>query len=590
MPTTQELFFAPERPRRGPPYLTAHSPAKSRYQRPAAYLQNPDAIVIGSGIGGLSMASILAQKKGWKVLVLEANSVPGGCTHCHELDGYEFNSGIDSIGDMDPRVGRGLFRQTIDYVTGGRLEWARMPDLHEVCGFGDDRYDWFSSPEKNIEWVRKHFPNEGRIGDYYKLEDSVQWWAWSWALTKLIPDWVPVWVREAFYKVFGGPWRKLMAENVTDVFMKRLGFSQRLAAVFSYMYGNHGRSPGKAPFAFHSANLYHYRDGAYYPVGGPGQIAECIIPIVEAAGGQVAVSSRVKQILVDGNTAIGVELTTGERLHAPVVISDASAHTTLIELLPPEVSERHGYPTHFRDIGPSPSHLYLFLGYDEHLELPPQIFWHMPEYAGVDRYDLETADELYKDTQQFEGMGGYLLAPSARDPVYAQRYPGKSTVIVLAEAIPGWVERARTDAAWLEQFKATITPQLLRIVHRYMPQLKDKKPAFVKAGVPMGCSVGAWHGCSLGLEPSGDRFVKHTHWLRPKTKVKNLWLTGQDSFSAGFCGSMVSARLTYAAMTGNWLFMLVPFLSTKRSAESELVRRAFERFEQEPAGALPAPG
>jgi phytoene dehydrogenase-like protein len=50
--------------------------------------------------------------------------------------------------------------------------------------------------------------------------------------------------------------------------------------------------------------------------------------------------------------------------------------------------------------------------------------------------------------------------------------------------------------------------------------------------------------------------VRHTHWLRPKTKIKNLYLTGQDSFSAGFCGSMLSSRLCYSALTGDWWFML----------------------------------
>ncbi len=74
----------------------------------------------------------------------------------------------------------------------------------------------------------------------------------------------------------------------------------------------------------------------------------------------------------------------------------------------------------------------------------------------------------------------------------------------------------------------------------------------------MGCNPRAWHGCSLGLEPSADRFIKHTHWLRPETPIRNLFLTGQDSFSAGFAGSMFSARLTYSAITGDWFFTAKP--------------------------------
>ena len=553
MKTDAELFFTPGKPHSGPPLLTAAAPAKSKYKAPTKLLASPDAIVIGSGIGGMGMASILAQKKGMKVLLLEAAPVPGGCTHVHEIDGFEFASGIDSIGDMDPRVGRGMFRPAIDFITGGKLEWAKMPDVHEICTFGDDVYEWFSSPEKNIEWIERRFPGEGDVRGYYALEEKIERWAASWAITKLAPSWVPEGVRDAAYV---GAWRTYMGRSVLDVLRKELGFSERLAAIFCYMYGNHGRTPDVAPFAFHAVNLFHYRNGAYFPVGGPGQIAECIIPIVEGAGGQLAVSSPVKRILVENDRAIGVELENGEKVFSKLVISAASAPTTFLDLLDREVAARHGYVEKFDHIGPSPSHVYLLLGYDESVDLTKQIVWEMPTYEGVDRYDLSKADHIYKGEARFKNMGGYLLSPSARDPLHGQRYPGTSTVVVLAEGIPAWVARAKTDAAFRDEVREGLTENLTRIAHRHMPALVGKTPKLVRAGIPMGCNPRAWHGSSLGLEPSGARFVEHTHWLRPKTSIAGLWLTGQDSFSAGFCGSMLSSHVTYAAMTGNWFSLL----------------------------------
>ncbi len=555
MLTDRDVFYTPGWTNAGPPFLTAQNPAKKKYKPPTKLLENPDAIVIGSGIGGLGMASILAQKKGMRVLVLEANIVPGGCTHVHEIDGFEFASGLDSVGDMDPRVGRGLYRPAMDYITGGKLQWARMPDVHEICTFGDEVYEWFSSPEKNIEWVERAFPGEGNVRGYYALEDKIERSAWSWAVTKLLPGWVPEGLRELFYKLSGGAWRKYMGRPVTQVFREELGFSERLAAIFSYMYGNHGRAPDKAPFAFHAVNLHHYLDGAYYPVGGPGQIAECIVPIIEGAGGQVATSSPVKRILVTDNKVQGVELENGERVFCKLVVSDASAHTTYMELIDRELAVQHGYAPKFEQVGPSPSHVYLLLGYDEAIDLPQKIVWEMPTYKGISKYDLSSADEAYKGQMRLEGMGGYLLSPSARDPVHAQRYPNTSTVVVLAEGIPGWVERARKDPGFAAEFGASIGDNLMPIVHRHMPQLKGKTPKLKRSGIPMGCNPRAWHGSSLGLEPSAARFVEHTHWLRHRTKIDGLWLTGQDPFSAGICGAMISARLCYAAMTGNWLFM-----------------------------------
>jgi all-trans-retinol 13,14-reductase len=553
MQTDTDLFFTPGKEYDGPPLLTAKMPAKAKYNAPTRLISNPDAIVIGSGIGGMSMASLLAQKKHMRVLLLEASPVPGGCTHVHEIDGFEFASGLDSVGDMDPRVGRGMFRPGFDLMTGGKLQWAKMPDVHEICTFGEDVYEWHSSHEKNIEWVERLFPGEGDVRAYYKLEEKIEASATSWALTKLAPEWTPVSVRDAAYV---GAWRKYMGRSVLEVLRQELGFSERLASIFCYMYGNHGRIPDIAPFSFHACNLFHYRYGAYYPVGGPGQIAECIVPIIEAAGGQLAVSSPVKRILVENNRALGVELENGEKVFSKLVISAASAYTTFMELLDRETSAKHGYVEKLNEIGPSPSHVYLMLGYDEAIDLPKCIVWEMPTYEGVSRYALAKADELYKGKCQLKGMGGYLLSPSARDPLHAERYPNTSTVVVLAEGIPAWVERAKNDSVFREEFAAGVGENLMRIVDRHMPQLRGKTPKLRLSGIPMGCNPRAWHGCSLGLEPSADRFVKHTHWLRPRTRIDGLWLTGQDSFSPGISGSMLSAKVTYAAMTGNWLSML----------------------------------
>jgi all-trans-retinol 13,14-reductase len=552
------LFFEPGTTHEGPPLNTFESPAKSRYQRPKDYIDHPDAIVIGSGIGGMGIASLLAQKRGMRVLLLEANVVPGGCTHCHEIDGFEFPTGLDSVGDMDPRIGRGVYRPAIDLITGGALAWAKMPDAHEVACFGDDVFQWFSSPEKNIEWAERLFPGEGNVRDYYSLEEKVEWWATFWAATKLWPEAIPVAVRESVYRATGGKWRTYMQRSVNEVFRGELGFSERLAAVFSYMYGNHGRTPDHAPFAFHAVNLFHYRWGAYSPVGGSGQIAECIVPIIERAGGQVAVSSPVARILVEKDRAVGVRLEDGAEIRSKLVISDASAHTTFVDLLDPELSEKHGYRQRFDEIGPSPSHVYLLLGYDEAVDVTQQVIWHMPSYEGVSKWDLSKADDLYKKQMKLDGMGGYVLSPSARDPLHAQRYPDKTTVVALAEGIPAWVDRAKRDPAFVEDFRRSATENLLKIVHRHMPELKGKTPKVLRAGIPMGCNPRAWAGCSLGLEPSGDRFVRHTHWLRPRTSIDGLWLTGQDSFSAGFAGSMMSSFISYSAITGDWFASLKP--------------------------------
>ncbi|GMU61928.1 MAG: hypothetical protein AMXMBFR34_36910 [Myxococcaceae bacterium] len=554
--STPSHFFQRGQGYSGPPLLTAQSPASKRYHKPTNYLDKPDAIVIGSGIGGLGVASLLAQKRGMKVLLLEASHVPGGCTHCLEVDGFEFNSGIDSVGDMDPRVGRGLNRATVDLVTKGQFQWARMPDMHEVVTFGDERYEWFSSPEKNIEWVERLFPGEGDVRRYYQLESKVERGSTGWGISKVLPTWVPEAVREQAFKLLGGGWREYMGKAAWDVFKEELGFSDKLAAVFSYMYGNHGKTPREVPFGVHAITMHHYRHGAFYPVGGPAQVSECVVPIIHEAGGQVAVRSGVAKILVEGGKAAGVKLESGEEIRCPLVISDASAYTTFYELLDKDAAKASGYLDVLGQVKPSPAHMHLMMGFDEVLDLPEYIIWAMPDPKDVPKYDIDGADALYKSQQRFDAAGAYILSPSQRDPVYQQRHPGKSTLIVLAEAPAEWVERARADKAFWHELEGRAVEGLTKVAERQVPAIRGKTPKVKTLRLPAGCNPRAWGGCSYGIEGSGPRFVQHSHRLRHQTKIPGLYLTGQDVFAPGFAGSVVSARVCYTAITGDLLFML----------------------------------
>ncbi len=537
-----------------PDFVTQSQPLKSLYRKPDGYLEDPDVIVIGSGLGGLSFASTMAQKRESKVLVLEAGPVPGGCTSVFEDGGFEFNKGLHSVSEMDAALTPySPYAYAIEYITAGRLKWAQMPDVHEVTAMkGGWTHDWHSSPEANIAALTKRYPEHAKgIAGYYELEKKIAMRGAGWAMTKLLPDWVPEWTRELAFSTVGAPWKKYMKYSATEVLTKHLGLPNELATLFSYMYGNYGRTPEFAPFTLHAAVMFHYRHGAQYPIGGPAQIANTIIPIIEAAGGQVAVSSPVKEIIVENNRAVGVRLEDGTKIRSKLIVSGASAYETFMRLLPREVASTHGYPKLFEQVGMSPAHVYLFAGYDQHLELPKHIVWQLPDLDGVEGHDIAGADVQWKKHMNLKGGMSYVISPSARDPMWNQRYPDKSTIIVLAEAGPGWVERAKHDEGFRHELEAKLHSGFFELAHRHFPALRGKTPSYVKVGTPVGCNVNARDGASYGLEASGDRFVRFTHALRPKTKVEGLYLTGQDAASPGIAGAMFSARFTYAAITGD---------------------------------------
>ena len=106
----------------------------NRY-RPKRLAPDYDAIVIGSGMGGLTTAALLSDL-GRKVCVLEQHYTAGGFTHSYERNGYEWDVGVHYIGDMgsDRTMGRRLF----EHITNGQLEWAAMDDHFDRVFLGDE--------------------------------------------------------------------------------------------------------------------------------------------------------------------------------------------------------------------------------------------------------------------------------------------------------------------------------------------------------------------------------------------------------------------------------------------------------------------
>ena len=94
-----------------------------------------DAIVIGSGIGGLSAAVLLAVHGGKRVLVLERHYEAGGFTHTFHRSGFEWDVGVHYIGQMAEEE---TVRRTFDHVTAGQVEWQPLPDVYDrvIVGTG----------------------------------------------------------------------------------------------------------------------------------------------------------------------------------------------------------------------------------------------------------------------------------------------------------------------------------------------------------------------------------------------------------------------------------------------------------------------
>ena len=123
-----------------------------------------DAVVIGSGIGGMTAAAMLS-KLGRRTLVLEQHYVPGGFTHTFRRKKYEWDVGVHAVGEMTERSMPGrLFAA----LTDERLKWASLGSVYDSFHMPDGfRIDFPDNPRQFRENLLEAFPAETEAVDGY---------------------------------------------------------------------------------------------------------------------------------------------------------------------------------------------------------------------------------------------------------------------------------------------------------------------------------------------------------------------------------------------------------------------------------------
>jgi all-trans-retinol 13,14-reductase len=266
-----------------------------------------DVIVVGSGLGGLTTAALLA-KAGEKVLVLERHYTAGGFTHSFRRRGFEWDVGVHYVGEVH-KPGSHL-RRVFDAITDGQLQWARMDDNYDRIIVNDARYDFVAGAGAFRDSLLSSFPRAGaEIDDYLHHIRAASRSLPAHFGPRYLPGPLRPLVGGVASRAAGGYFsrttRSVMSDIVTD---------PRLAGVLTGQWGDYGLPPGRSSFGMHAIVAQHYLGGASFPVGGASQIARTIVPTIERAGGSVVVNAEVEQIIVVKDHAVGVRLSNGHEI------------------------------------------------------------------------------------------------------------------------------------------------------------------------------------------------------------------------------------------------------------------------------------
>jgi len=496
-------------------------------------------VVIGSGIGGLGAAAILARRRGMRVLVLERHSTAGGFTHTFERDGFEWDVGVHYVGKMTGR--RGALRRIFDYVTNGELDWAALPEVYDRIVVGNREFDLAAGQERFVEGLASAFPAERKgIASYLVQVKACARAAGPYfgaaALSPRVAGLMGRLMRRGFLRHARRTTGEVIASHVKDPVLR---------AVLAGQCGNYGLPPGLGSFGNHALVADHYLHGAAYPVGGSSRIAATILPVIEAAGGHVAVAAEVEQVVVEDGRAAGVRLAGGRVVRAPVVVSDAGWAATVGALVPQEWRSR--FPA-LPGIGPSCAHLSLYLGLrGTAAELG---------FSGTNQWLYQDADI----DRSFARFGRDLAAPfpvvylsfaSAKDPTFLDRFPGKATLtaVTMGPYAPftRWADtRPGHRGPEYEELKGRLRERLLAEVEARLPAIRGRVEV-AHLSTPLSTRHFAGHpsGEIYGLEATPRRFEAD---IPVRAPLPGLFLTGADVATSGLTGALAGAALCASAI------------------------------------------
>lgn len=497
-----------------------------------------DAIVIGSGMGGMTAAAMLA-KMGQRVLVLEQHYVPGGFTHMFNRPGYSWDVGVHAVGEV---TRHSLTGKLLHHLTDGALEWASLGPVYDEFHWPDGfRIDFPDSPRAFRDNLVRAFPNEtDAIDGYLASSRDVASAASRYFLARTLPASV------------GGFAEKVLARQATTAFaettkhrLDRLTDNERLKSVLASQWGYYGATPSKSSFAIQALVMKHFMHGGYYPVGGASEIANTLLGTVAKAGGWTRISSDVETILIERGRAVGVRLKkTGEELRARRVISAAGVMSTIARLLPPEV-QGATWAREIMALTPAPAHVCLYIGFKGDIRKAGATAankWFYETWSTeADAWDTRPGEDLP------DAPCLYSSFPSLKDPRHdpgpEERHTGEVVTFVPYERFSRWVDaRWKKRGASYDEFKAALTQHMLEQFLRHMPELRPMIDV-VELSTPVSTEhfTRPMAGSIYGIAPTPERFA--CKWLRPRSPIPGLFFAGSEVTTVGVTGAMVGGVL-----------------------------------------------
>lgn len=508
-----------------------------------------DAVIIGSGLGGLECAYLLA-KHGMKVCVLEKNHAIGGCLQSFRRGDREFDTGFHYVGSLgDGEILERIFREL--GLMG--LPWHKLDaDGFDEVVFEDRSYKLANGYENFAERMSSYFPDSAR--EIYEYSGFLK------KVGERIAD-----------PIFSGPGientNTLFLQNSYD-FLDRTLSDKRLVGVVSGNSLKMELNRRTLPLYTFAQINSSFIQSAWRLGGGGSMIAEQLARGIREFGGEVITDAEVSEIVENDCKAQYAEITyrspagggVRERFYGNFFISDMSPELTL-DLIKKSGCIRPVFRRRIQSLE------HTFGMFTVNIALKPgtveyfnrNIYYYVPELGSPWDIPRQLGDGK---------IWGVLISSGVPESVRkggAGRH-FTTNIDILAPMSFKEVEKWRNTSVGLRgedyrEFKQSKAEECIALAERVIPSLKGAVESICTSSPLTYMNyTGAIQGSAYGLRKDCNNLVRTL--LSVKTPIPNLFFTGQNLNLHGILGVSVTSLLTCSAICGGK--EVVSFLERKK--------------------------
>lgn len=493
-----------------------------------------DIVIVGSGLGGLECGVILS-REGYKVLVLEKNKQIGGNLQTFSRNKRIFDTGIHYIGGLDDGQNLNQYFKYLGIM--GDLKLKRLDnDNYDIVSFDGDETDYPHAQgyQNFIEQLSQHFPKERQAIVAY-CDKMIE-----------VCNTFPMYnLQQSNSDLQNMPFLDINAHDYIASLTTNIKLRKVLAGT-NVLYAGEA---DKTPLYVHALVVNSYIESAYRCVNGSSQIARGLTKIILNNGGKVLKHAHVSEFHFDENKIDYVSLKDGRRFYGKDFISNIHPSVTLDMI--EEGKVRAAYRKRIKSLDNSIS---TFIA---HIALKPSKI----KYFNYNRYHYIDPD-VWKggnySIDEWPASWALFTGVTTKNDGYTDTLTAMT--YMREEETHQWMDTYNVVGKEMDRgsdyhdFKAEKAEKLIRVLANKIPNLKESIHSYYTSS-PLSYRdyIGDKWGSLYGISKDYRNPLKT--FISAKTKVPNLYLTGENLNLHGALGVTIGAISTCSEFLGNEYIM-----------------------------------